>query len=1048
MGRLSERVAAALLWTAAFAFATGLFFSLTLLLSGLPPTPPVAVGLVTIERYSKMKDYLAAALFFVAVPPLTVWLRHLGARLLAREQRRFDAGRAMPVAMLFTMPFLLSPLFYLTTGKVGWIVLLPVALAYGGVRALHAFDTTSWLRRLFRRELYPYHALLFCEALAWIIFRYLVTIRRIAHYPTLLLEVVFVGVFLALFWGVAVLVARLAELSFGADGDDVFRRVACGGLPIVLLPLIATIRVPTPMPSLLVAGALLLSAILTLAIRKPLAPRRAWGLAAYLIIPALIYCFSYASSAQPSQAIDLFHRGESIGPASDYLRGKAPYTEVFALHGMLEDGLLDAWLMMAFGRSVDVAIARSVIVGAFLAVSIWYLGIAIFQSIPLALLVVAMGSWTTAENNRTFFQVAAVALLWIALSRRSRAAAIGSGVFAAIALFFSYEIGMYTIVGAVVSIIVVSVWAPASDGAGRLKPATTLVLFTLGVLLGAAPFIIYLASKGALKAFAQTSFVTIPKIIDAVWSMPFPDLVTVFRKDLNLHTLADFVLLEKFHLILSPLTIAISAAYLIQRAVRRRIDTLDAALLVLTIFAAITQRTAFGRAEFRHQYFAAFLIGPMLVVLAVLLMRRLRELWDLGEARPLMVMLAAAALPVIAVLFWIPDLVNARIDDLVRYQVRVLHLHRDTQAEEVAFRIDAVSQAVRELTRPGQPIFDFSNQPAFYFFADRPNPTRFYQIPILSPRELQRETIVALERAKPAVVIRRSPEGYDAFDGIDNDVRAQAVSGYINDHYSYARTVRGVEIWRRKPQQRAANADDYLRRIRIPLAEEIAAGGARSRLVFPTAGSVPGANQSYWRSDLTLHNPHKETLALNLRYVAGDVRIDRSVVLAGGRGVRWEDVVRSFFGAPESRGAIWIEYRGERPPVVRLKTYDAAHDAKASIDAPLSMRDAATRGELTIVGVPGGGLARRVNVGIVNVGLIPATFRITAQTRDGQTIGRSFEEGLPEDESKLVSDIETALGVQLDDTTTLHVTPVAGTIVAYATVIGANGDSQFLSAVP
>src|SRR5205085_5815648 len=146
-----------------------------------------------------------------------------------------------------------------------------------------------------------------------------------------------------------------------------------------------------------------------------------------------------------------------------------------------------------------------------------------------------------------------------------------------------------------------------------------------------------------------------------------------FRKDLNLHTLSDFVLFEKFHLILSPLTIAVAAVYLIQRALRKRIDQLDCALLLLTVFAAITQRTAFGRAEFRHQYFAAFLIGPMLVLLAVLLVRRLRELWTDDGSRALVVTLVAASLPVIAVLFWIPDLVNARIDDLVRYQARILH---------------------------------------------------------------------------------------------------------------------------------------------------------------------------------------------------------------------------------------------------------------------------------------------------------------------------------------------------------------------------------------
>src|SRR5881275_1474977 len=165
MPRPYDRLAAALLWIAAFAFACGVFLSLTLLLGGLPPTEPVAVGLVTIERYSKLKDYVEAALFFLIVPPLTVWLRRAGATLLAREQRRFITRRDMPVAMLFTLPFLLSPLFYLTTGKAGWILLLPIAIAYAGVRALWAFDSTYWLRRLFRRELHAYHALIFGEAM-------------------------------------------------------------------------------------------------------------------------------------------------------------------------------------------------------------------------------------------------------------------------------------------------------------------------------------------------------------------------------------------------------------------------------------------------------------------------------------------------------------------------------------------------------------------------------------------------------------------------------------------------------------------------------------------------------------------------------------------------------------------------------------------------------------------------------------------------------------------------------------------------------------------
>src|SRR6185503_20830778 len=194
----------------------------------------------------------------------------------------------------------------------------------------------------------------------------------------------------------AILIARICELQFGVSADEIFRRITVAALPLVVLPFLPAIWVPLPHPRLINVVALLLVALLALRVRRPMSPGAAWKLATYLIFPALIYLFSYASTAQLSQWIDLFHRGESIGPASDYLRGKVPFRDVFALHGMLEDGLLDAWLMELFGRSLDVAVTRTVIIGAFLGVSIWFLGIAVFESIPLALLCVAMGSWTTA----------------------------------------------------------------------------------------------------------------------------------------------------------------------------------------------------------------------------------------------------------------------------------------------------------------------------------------------------------------------------------------------------------------------------------------------------------------------------------------------------------------------------------------------------------------------------------------------------------------------------------------------------------------------------
>jgi len=868
----------------------------------------------------------------------------------------------------------------------------------------------------------PANGLIVFEALAWIFFRYIAVGRRIAHVPTLFLEIVFVAFFIAAFWAAFALIARLATLAKDVTMEVALQRVAVGAMPILALPLMALSFLPGAKAISIVMPLVVVTILFALRGNTPIDPQALRRITAYAAVPFLLYCLSYASTAALTQWIDLFHRGEALGPASDYLRGKIPYRDVFVLHGLLEDGQLDAWLMRLFGRNVNIALARPVVLGSLAVPALWYVAMAIFDSIPIAAVVMLLGAVTTVDNEREFFEIAVLALLLAAMRRQSKTLYALSGVVAGVTLFFSFDIGLYSIGGALLTIAVLR--------------RRSLLPFIAGVVIGCAPFAIYLGSRGALGAFFETSFVVLPRIIDAVWSLPFPDLTTTFRKDLNLRALSDFVLTEQFRYILNPLVIGIAIAVLAQRAIRRRATQLDAALFALTAFAILTQRSALGRADFPHQYFSAFLIGPMIVALLVM-------------ARRTVVLLLV---PILIVALWVPDLVNLRLDDTTHYLGRVSRIGWvDPAAVEIGNRIDAVRFWVTQESKPNQPIFDFSNQPAFYFFCNRANPTRFYQVPILSPREFQRETIVALERSKPPLVIRRSPQEFDVFDGVDNAVRAQAVAAYLDDHYTFAHTTRGVEIWSRKPLSPPLNLDGYLRRIRTPSLKELGTLGTRARVVFPSVGSVPGVGGAYWRSDLLLHNPYKQPLVLDLRYVSNDVRTNRSVSLAAGQSFVWNDVVRSFFGAPEGRGALWIEYHGTTPPVARVKTADIAHDAKASIDAPLTLGDAATAGspndDLTILGLPSTA-GRRINIGIVNVGAIPATFRITARSRTGQPIGAPIEEGLPEDQSYTASDLETLLKTKLDETTSVHVRAVAGTLVAYATVVDAGGNTQFIAALP
>ena len=99
-------------------------------------------------------------------------------------------------------------------------------------------------------------------------------------------------------------------------------------------------------------------------------------------------------------------------------------------------------------------------------------------------------------------------------------------------------------------------------------------------------------------------------------------------------------------------------------------------------------------------------------------------------------------------LFWIPDLITARIGDLVRYQARVLKCTTRTGipralADSSGYRRDCRADS------PQRSDLRFLESAGVHFFADRPNPTRFYRCRLPSPREFQAEIIRTLSGRSP-----------------------------------------------------------------------------------------------------------------------------------------------------------------------------------------------------------------------------------------------------------------------------------------------------------
>jgi hypothetical protein len=1091
--RTGSWIATALLWTGAFAFVFGTYVILEKHLRVLPPTDPVGVGRVTVDGASKLEDYAGLALFYLFVPLGTYFAGSGLVRLHRRAAAALDAtegdGRFIASAAVIAAALLLSPWFALTTRKEGWAVIMPPLLALGAIAAWRFARSRPWIAALRAPELRATHALLLTEAAAALLFRYLVTGRRVAHIPTLLLEIVFVALLALTFWAAAVGLARLVHVRVGREAGPALTSVAVGAAPLLLLPIGGLFLIPTTLVLAFVLPIVLVTISASISRGVAVSPRALRNTVAYGVVPYLLFCATLASTVALSQWIDLFHRGETLGPASDYLRGKLPYRDVFVLHGLLENGLLDAWLMEIFGRDLGVASARAAVMSSLTYPAVWILAMVIFDSLPLAAIVVGLGLVTFVDHQRVLLQIVALLFVAAALRWRRPAFAFGGGVAAAVALFFSLEIGLYSIAAGVVTFVILPFVIRRSvssgdtvpdgqeyrahavrpytgsgdvapdDGVGEfegyrahaVRPYGAIAMFAAGVAVGAAPFLIYLGAAGVLGAFFRDSFVTIPSIIDAVWSLPLPELTRPFRYDLTLRTFVEFFLGANIRYVLNPFVIGLAMTYLIARIARRRFDSRDALMLAATVFALLAQRSAAGRADFQHQHFAAFLLAPLMVFLVIIALERLAPLWRSGNrgTQAFVALIVAASAPVAFTALWVPDLLNARLDDVTLYRPRISTIgFLDPKAKAVEERIDAVRRAVAKYAKPGEPIFDFSNQPALYFFTNRPNPTRFYQVPILSPPALQMEAIAAIDRARPPVVIRRSPDGFDRFDGIENELRAPALAAYIDDHYRYRTTARGIDIHVRRPDVRR-DPESYRRFIRIPSSADTS---PFERVVIPAIGSIEGAGGSRWESQLLLYNPHLDPLRIRLRYTADRDVAERTIVLPSRKIVRLNDAARTFFALPNSRGSVTIEYRSPTPPIVRSRTRDVAKGGGAPLERPLSSADAAvagtTRDALAILGADGT-WPRRVNLGIATTGDAPARVSISARTRDGEIVGLPVETIVAEGEPYLVVDANRPLGVPLDDSISIHVRLLSGSAVAWASVVdGSTGNQEMIVGVP
>ena len=585
--------------------------------------------------------------------------------------------------------------------------------------------------------------------------------------------------------------------------------------------------------------------------QPPITQFRLWGFGfEYILFPVFIYLLMYSGDVH--HAIDLFHEGERLAPLNEMLRGAIPFRDVYIQHGLFQNAYL-AWGGSKFFEPTLLGV-RSMenILDPLGYVAFYLLGLQVFRGRFLTTFIgvlIASGSnffvsarhslgllsfalvanyLTSHRNNGLFAGWQRDALEESASIRLKifRFLTFGwelilAGLSTSLAFWYSTEIGLYTLGATSLFLLIYSLQSRISL---RVRPLP-FIGYSCGLLLGFLPVGIYFLAHGALDDVLWNTYIQCRYQL-ATWGLAFPSLSDTLSL-LSTKGWHAFIFSEGFQWYLPVGIFLLVAAYLTYRWLCGTYSDSAMKLLLLLLGGVAFFRTALGRSDSGHlHYGSTFLwllcLFPLDRGISGMLGRLFGGISAAGfraclsslrdKARWRSVLKAAWILIPTAMFFWYVGEVHQPWTGLHEkwqrlrqnpFKQRIVS-EELTRAGRVDIPDDQVQQIqkvvayIQENTVPGEKIFDFTSQGAYYFFANRPSVTRFHQGSYASTPPMQREVIAALERDQTRLVLFKTGGWFDAVDGIPVEERHPLIAEYLQENYELAIDINNTQILLRK----------------------------------------------------------------------------------------------------------------------------------------------------------------------------------------------------------------------------------------------------------
>lgn len=229
----------------------------------------------------------------------------------------------------------------------------------------------------------------------------------------------------------------------------------------------------------------------------------------------------------------------------------------------------------------------------------------------------------------------------------------------------------------------------------------------------------------------------------------------------------------------------------------------------------------------------------------------------------------------------------------------------------------------------------------------------------------------------------------------------------------------------------------------------LAAGAAT--FIVPAAGTGPGANDSHWQSELTLHNTSASPVTASLTFHDGNgAQTGDSVTVNARATVSIADIVATRFGRTSSTGAIEITVpdAAANKLAITSRTFNSSANGQFGQDIPaINANDAAAAGSVVVLQAPSSAADARFNFGLYAV--TDSTIRWELVRADGTVLtpiaDQTYAAGT---QRQFNSGISTLLGATAQDNDVVQAVITTGKVIAYGSAVNnASGDPSYVPGI-